>query len=230
MLNHKVLAVITARGGSKRLPKKNLRTLDGQSLLERTIKASINAKSVDRTVLSSDCPEIIKAGIACGCDVPFIRPPELATDDASSEDVLEHAIKKLPFFEWVMLLQPTSPFRTSDDVDLAFKLLRQVNRSSCVGVKRLQSGIELKGEHLFNGEVFSSNGQKKVSSDREFGVNFALNGAIYICKTEFFLRKKKLIGTETVGIEMSAKKSLDIDTLGDLELALALLEGSNEVR
>ena len=113
MPNQNILAVITARGGSKRVPKKNLRMLGDQSLLERTVTASMRSQSVDRTIVSSDCPEIIRAALRYGCDVPFIRPSRLATDDARSEDVLEHAINNLPAFDWVLLLQPTSPFRTS---------------------------------------------------------------------------------------------------------------------
>ena len=89
MHEQRVLAVITARGGSKRVPQKNLRKLGNQSLLERTVEASIGSSIVDRTVLSSDCPRIVKEAVRCGCEVPFIRPPELATDGAMSEDVLD---------------------------------------------------------------------------------------------------------------------------------------------
>ena len=224
MHKQRVLAVITARGGSKRVPQKNLRKLGDQSLLERTVKASIGSSIVDRTVLSSDCPRIAKEAVCCGCEVPFIRPPELATDGAMSEDVLMHAVNNLPFFDWVLLLQPSSPFRTSEDIDLAFALARKFNRNSCVGVTPFQSDTILNEKYLFNGDVFVPNPQNHEFFEGEGGEVFILNGAIYLIKTSHFLHTKKLVDTDTIGIQMSAKKSLDIDTFDDLHSAAKFME------
>jgi len=224
MANNEVLAIITARGGSKRLPKKNLRKLGGHSLLSRTIEASINAKSVNKTVLSTDCSEIAKEALKHGCDVPFIRPPELATDEASSEDVMLHAIDNLPIFEWVLLLQPTSPFRTSEDIDLAFKLVKRLNRNSCVGVTSLKSHTNPAEKYLFAGDVFIPHNQKVESFKRKQKGSFILNGAIYLIKTSLFLHTKKIVDADTAGIHMSEKKSLDIDTFKDLRLAAKFME------
>lgn len=224
MPNQNILAVITARGGSKRVPKKNLRMLGDQSLLERTVTASMRSKCVDHTIVSSDCAEIIEAARRYGCDAPFIRPSELATDDARSEDVLEHAIKNSRAFSWVLLLQPTSPFRTSNDIDSAFTLLKEINRKSCVGVTRIQPGKFVTESHLFNGDVYFSNSQEHTYVDRKLGLRFALNGSLYFIKTSHFLSTKNLVDPETVGMDMSAKKSLDIDTFKDLKSALELLE------
>ena len=224
MSNQRTLAVITARGGSKRVPQKNLRKVGNQSLIERVVKASMGSKNVDRTVLSSDCPKITKEALKYGCDIPFTRPSELATDGALSEDVLEHAISNLPGFDWILLLQPTSPFRTSEDIDLAFTLAKKFNRNSCVSVTPLRQGADLNKRNLFDGDVFISSTEKRDLFIRRQGYDFILNGAIYLIKTSIFLCTQKLVTSDTIGIEMSPKKSLDIDTFHDLELASKLME------
>lgn len=224
MHEQRVLAVITARGGSKRVPQKNLRKLGKQSLLERTVEASLGSSIVDRTVLSSDCPKIMKDAVRCGCEVPFIRPPELATDGAMSEDVLTHAINNLPFFDWVLLLQPSSPFRTSDDIDLAFELTEKFNRNSCVGVTKIQSGTDLDQKYFFHGDVFAPTSHENGFFEQNYREVFILNGAIYLIRTSHFLRTKKLVDANTIGIQMSAKKSLDIDTFDDLHRAAKFME------
>ena len=224
MHEQRVLAVITARGGSKRVPQKNLRKLGKRSLLERTVEASLGSSIVDRTVLSSDCPKIVKDAVLCGCEVPFIRPSELATDGAMSEDVLAHAINNLPFFDWVLLLQPSSPFRTSDDIDLAFALTEKFNRNSCVGVTKIQSGTDLDQKYFFHGDVFAPTSHENGFFEQNYREVFILNGAIYLIRTSHFLRTKKLVDANTIGIQMSAKKSLDIDTFDDLHRAAKFME------
>ena len=224
MHEQRVLAVITARGGSKRVPQKNLRKLGKRSLLERTVEASLGSSIVDRTVLSSDCPKIMKDAVRCGCEVPFIRPSELATDGAMSEDVLAHAINNLPFFDWVLLLQPSSPFRTSDDIDLAFELTEKFNRNSCVGVTKIQSGTDLDQKYFFHGDVFAPTSHENGFFEQNYREVFILNGAIYLIRTSHFLRTKKLVDANTIGIQMSAKKSLDIDTFDDLHRAAKFME------
>ena len=223
MTNKKVLAVITARGGSKRVPRKNLRKLGDQTLLGRTVNAALNSEIVDRCILSSDCSKIIEEALDYACDVPFVRPSELATDSAKSEDVLEHALNNLPGFDWVLLLQPTSPFRTSDDIDSAFKLVNKINRNSCVGVTRVRSPIVGTVQHPFDGDVFNAADQKQQRFNVTSRVNFAINGAIYLIKTSQFQSTKRLVDPGTVGIEMSAKTSLDIDTFEDLKSASELM-------
>jgi len=223
MANKKVLAVITARGGSKRVPRKNLRKIGDQTLLGRTVQAALNAETVGRCILSSDCSEIIKDALDYGCDVPFVRPLELATDKARSEDVLEHALNNLPGFDWVVLLQPTSPFRTSGDIDSAFDLVQKITRTSCVGVTRVQSPMTTSVQHPFDGDVYNATAQKQQRFNEGSRVSFALNGAVYLIKTSHFLSTKRLVNPGTVGIEMSTKSSLDIDTFEDLRSASELM-------
>jgi len=224
----RVLSVITARGGSKRLPQKNLKKLCGQTLIERTVRASLGSKNVDQTILSSDCSKIIEEALRCGCDVPFTRPSHLATDDTKSEEVLEHAIKNLPIFDWVLLLQPTSPFRTSEDIDSAFTLLRSLDRNSCVGVTKQQAGVDQRNKTLFSGDVYPIDCWENGRVNKKLDEDYALNGSIYLIKISEFLEKRELVNAKTIGVAMSAKKGLDIDTFEDFELASALMESHND--
>ena len=118
----KILAVITARGGSKGLVRKNILDLAGMPLIAWTIQAAKQSKYINRVVLSSDDDEIMTVAEKYGCEVPFRRPAMLASDDASSLDVLFHAIGEVSGYDYVILLQPTSPLRTSTDIDDAFDL------------------------------------------------------------------------------------------------------------
>ncbi len=126
MINGKsVLAVIPARGGSKRVPRKNLREYQGKLLIEWAWFAAMRSKYIYKLFLSTDDEEIAAVGRRYNITV-LTRPPELATDDASTEDVLRHALKVYPA-DWVVLLQPTSPLRTSEDIDACIERAQMGN-------------------------------------------------------------------------------------------------------
>jgi N-acylneuraminate cytidylyltransferase len=112
-----VLGVILARGGSKGFPRKNVRELAGKPIIAWTIEAGHESEHLDRLILSSDDEEIMAVAEEYGCDVPFRRPEKLVQDDTSSMDALLHAMKQVPDHDYVVLLQPTSPLRTAEDVD-----------------------------------------------------------------------------------------------------------------
>ena len=120
-----VLALVPARGGSKGLPGKNIRPAAGRPLLDYTVAAARSSACIDRVVLSSDDEAIMRVARASGCEVPFRRPAALATDEATSIDVVLHALDQLPPHDLVVLLQPTSPLRTAADIDGACRLLLQ---------------------------------------------------------------------------------------------------------
>ena len=114
----KVLGVITARGGSKRIKRKNVRGLKNKPLIVWTIEAAQKSRFFNRLILSSEDNEIIKIGLDYGLEVPFVRPEELATDEATSLDVVLHAVKNIDFTpDIVVILEPTSPLRTVEDID-----------------------------------------------------------------------------------------------------------------
>ena len=122
-----VLAVIPARGGSKGVPKKNIRETAGKPLLAWTTEEARKSKYIDRMILSSDDKEIIKVSEKCGLEIPFIRPMELALDESSTEDAILHAIKQVPGYEYVLVLQVTSPLRTVEDIDGCIEKCKREN-------------------------------------------------------------------------------------------------------
>ena len=120
-----VLAVITARGGSKGLPGKNLAPFRGEPLIARTIRAAQGAPSIDRLILSSDDPAIMETARSLGCEAPFQRAAELASDTAASIDVLLDAADRAPGYDIVVLLQPTSPLRTAGDIEATLAVMAE---------------------------------------------------------------------------------------------------------
>ena len=132
----RVLGLIPARGGSKGLPGKNLLDACGRPLIGWSVKSALDSRTITRTVTTTDSPEIAAVAAQQGSDVPFMRPAELATDEAGMMETVFHALDQLPNFDYVMLLQPTSPLRTAEDIDTAFQLLRDSGANSCVSVTR----------------------------------------------------------------------------------------------
>jgi N-acylneuraminate cytidylyltransferase len=214
-----VLALIPARGGSKGLPRKNILSVGRKPLIAWTIEAALKSNIIDQVVLSSDDDEIIEISKAWGCSVPFRRPKHLANDTASSIDVVLHAIDQLPGFDYVILLQPTSPLRTDSDIDGAFNQLKSTGAPSCVSVceteqspywmyfleddKKLHAILPL---HL------------SASRRQDLPTIYVLNGAIYIARVDWLLKTKSFITDDTVAYVMSQHNSIDIDTAEDFEI------------
>lgn len=134
-MNSKILAIIPARGGSKGVPRKNIRELAGKPLIAWTIEEAKKSKYIDRLILSTEDDEIIEVAKQYGCEVPFKRPIELAQDDTPGIDPVLHAIEQCPGYDYVVLLQPTSPLRTVDDIDGCIEqLLSSDGTNFCVSV------------------------------------------------------------------------------------------------
>ena len=118
---HNVIAIIPARGGSKGIPRKNLKTLGGKPLIAWTIQAALKSKTIDRVIVSTEDNEMADIAQEWGAEVPFIRPTELAQDKSTAMETVFHALEMIPNYEWVFLLQPTSPLRTTADIDNIFE-------------------------------------------------------------------------------------------------------------
>jgi len=222
-----VLAIITARGGSKGLPGKNIRLLAGKPLIAWTVEAALGAHSIERVIVSTDAPEIAEAARAAGAEVPFLRPAELATDDATSVDVLVHALEACPGHENFVLLQPTSPLRTAADLDQAFARMQAVGAEGCVAVCEATEPPWL---------MYGTSGLgwlEPVLPPLRGGMRrqdlppvHLLNGAFYFMRRDVFLRDRKLLTPRCIGYAMPKARSIDIDTLADFsraEYALATL-------
>jgi N-acylneuraminate cytidylyltransferase len=224
-----VLALVTARGGSAGLPRKNLREVGGKTLLVRAVEAGQGAATVDRVVLSSDDPEIIQAAILAGCDVPFLRPAGLASDQARSIDVVRHALKTLPEgYDLVALLQPTSPLRTAGDVEAAIELCVRHGAPACVSVCAADKPpfwMHELDERLSLQPILPE--YQRASRRQDLPQAFAVNGAVYVACTDLIRAQDSFIGPGTIGYVMPRERSIDIDDELDLVLAEALAARSS---
>jgi CMP-N-acetylneuraminic acid synthetase len=214
----KTLGLILARGGSKRVPRKNLRLLGGKPLINWTVDAALAATSLDRVILSTDDAEIAATAVAAGCDVPFMRPPELATDTTTSADVVRHALAAIDAaatFSRLVLLQPTSPLRTSEDIDGAVALARGQDLASVVGICPAESVPAHLFWHEADGRLSSVIGApfEEIAGRRsqDCRPGYRLNGAVYVARLDWFLAGGELIGPDSVGYVMPRERSVDID-------------------
>jgi N-acylneuraminate cytidylyltransferase len=213
-----VQAVITARGGSRRLPRKNVLPLAGLPLIAWTIRAAQAATLIDDLILSSDDAEIRDVSSALGCRIPFVRPSELASDAARSIDVLRHAIgAQTRTFDITVCLQPTSPLRTAEDIDGAVRLCIESGAPTCASVTDVSKQQRL---------VYGLSGDRRlrrITGSVDAGArSFMLNGAVYVARTEW-LKTGELIGPETVAWVMPSHRSIDIDEHLDFRIAEMLL-------
>ena len=224
----RVLALIVARGGSKGLPRKNVKIAGGRPLIAWTIEAALAARAVGSVVLSSDDEEIMAVARDWGCEVPFVRPSELATDQATSMDVVRHALSLLPAYEFVMLLQPTSPMRTGADIDAAFELMLARNAPSCVSVTE----VEQSPYWMYRVEPDDRLASllpppPRASRRQDLPVVHTLNGAIYLARVDWLLAQGGFVNEGTVGYQMPRERSIDIDTADDFEAFCRRVDGSN---
>jgi CMP-N-acetylneuraminic acid synthetase len=223
------LAVIPARGGSKGLPGKNIRDLAGKPLIAYTIEAALNADFIDRVVVSTDDTKIAEVAVKYCAEVPFLRPAELASDTAGSVDVVIHTLdfyrSKGTIFENIILLQPTSPLRDTNDIKGAFELYRGNKCDSVISVCEamvhplllrtighegcMKEFVEQKDKHLRRQDM------EKV---------YQLNGAIYITAADKLIASHSFYGDANLPYIMSQENSIDIDCALDLQLAELILK------
>lgn len=220
----KILAIIPARGGSKGIPRKNIRLLAGKPLVAHTIEQALRARQVNRTIVSTDDTEIAKVAQQYGAEV-VMRPPELATDTASSESVLLHVLSFLEEKEGyvpslVVFLQPTSPLRQPDDIDNAINKLIKDNADSlfsCCGLHNFYWRLE-------GGRPVSVNYDYQHRPRRqEFTPEYIENGSIYVTKTEIIKQYGNRLGGSVTLYEMNPLDSFQIDTPEDFLLLERLI-------
>jgi CMP-N-acetylneuraminic acid synthetase len=215
-----VIAIITARGGSKGLPRKNLALLGSKPLIAYSILAAQNARCVQECFISSEDSEILKVAKDYNCP-SLKRPPELAGDCSRSEDVVEHALieisKSSQLPEWGLLLQPTSPLRNEKHIQQAFEQTQKTACKSLISVCALE-------HHPFKalindlGFLKPAFGVSALSSPRQgLPEAYRQNGAIYLFRIRDFLEQKTFFLPPVLSYEMSEDESIDIDSAEDLK-------------
>ena len=229
-----ILALIPARGGSKGLPRKNIRPLLGKPLIAWTIEQAKASKYIDRVVVSTDDEEIADVAKKYGAEVPFMRPKELATDEAKGIDVVFHAMgwfrknEKNKQYDLIMLLQPTSPLRTADDIDKAIELLFLKKAKAIVSVCEVDHH-PLWANTLPENRCMKDFIRKKIMNKnrQELPTFYRLNGAIYLAYWDYIKEQKGFFGKETFAYIMPKERSVDID--GEIDLRLAEILGENSI-
>ena len=220
----KILALITARGGSKGIPYKNIKPLGGKPLIQWTIEAALASKYIDKLVLSSDDAAIIKVASDAGCSVPFVRPQELATDTSTSMEVILHALENVGGdFDCLLLLQPTSPFRTVEHIDAMIEFAINQNADMVISIARVKKHpaylYQLDGDNLK--PFFSTHHQLRR---QDMPLTYEHNGAMYFSKIDFLKRVKSYNVEQAIGYEMSGIANLDIDEQDDWDYAEYVIE------
>jgi CMP-N,N'-diacetyllegionaminic acid synthase len=226
----KVLSIIPARAGSKGIANKNIIDLYGKPLLVWSIEASLNSKYISKTVVSSNGDAILKIAEEFGAEM-IKRPQNLAQDASSSEAVIEHMLQTLgddlDAFEYLILLQPTSPLRDHNDIDNAFEMLLNSDADALISVYEEDNKILKAFKENSDGYIEGiANNEYPFMPRQELPSVYMSNGAIYIIKISEFLKSKKLFCEKTIAYTMSKEKSLDIDTREDLEKAKLYMEST----
>lgn len=210
------LAVIPARGGSKGVPRKNVRDLNGKPLIAWTIEEAKKSQYISNIILSSEDSEIIKEAKKYGCEVPFIRPMKLAQDDTPGIDPVLHAINQCPGYDYVVLLQPTSPLRKAEDIDGAIQMLLDKGVEYCVSVTEPDKSPYWMYKVDNNGHMEQIIEQDNYAVRRQdLPKVFSLNGAVYVAQIESLKNTKSFLNEETVAFKMPRSRSIDIDTEED---------------
>jgi N-acylneuraminate cytidylyltransferase/CMP-N,N'-diacetyllegionaminic acid synthase len=230
-----VLALITARGGSVTLPRKNILPFCGKPLIAHSIEAARAAQeagaAIDRIVVSTDDEEIAEISRRHGAEVPFIRPASLSGPDTPSLPVVKHAVEFLEkrrsrAYEWIFLLQPTSPLRTAADILEALALAAKPGTTAVIGVTSANSSHPVK-LRLIEGEVLKyylkdGEGQKR-RQDFAYDI-YRTNGAVYLARRDVLMEQESFYGSRPLALVMPPERSVDIDTELDFEIAAFLFK------
>lgn len=225
MINGKsVMAIIPARGGSKGIPKKNIKMLHEKPLIAWSIEEAKKSCYIDKLIVSSEDEEIIEVSKQWGAEVPFKRPSELAQDDTPGIDPVLHAVKYFSDYDYIVLLQPTSPLRMVEDIDGAIQLCDEKKADSCVSVTEssvtpywmYHIGIEGFLQPLFKDSETPYQRQKAPTF-------YELNGAVYVATRNSLLLNRAFLQENTLPYIMPRERAVDIDDMLDFEYCAFLL-------
>lgn len=224
----KILGLIPARGGSKTIPRKNLKLLAGKPLIAWTIEESHKSQYIDRLILSSEDAEIISVAQKWGCEVPFIRPAELAEDDTPSIETVIHAINKIgESYDYIVLLQPTSPLRSVNDIDDCIGYCVQKDADVCISVSVVEKNPYWMYTLNQAGKLISLlQSETYISRRQDLPPIYAPNGAIYIAKTEYIKKEKHFLTEHSLAYIMTPENSWDIDNELDFLICSLLIWSS----
>ena len=236
MINGKsVLAVIPARGGSKGLPKKNILPLVDKPLIAWSIEVGKESKYIDKLIISTDDKKIVDVAESYRCEVPFIRPEKLSSDEAATIDVLIHAFKYFTenneVYDYLILLEPTSPLRDSNDIDIAMDMLdsNRERADSIVGVAKVEATHPVFDVRINDGGLIEPYATENFSTFRRQEIEdlYHFEGSLYISDTKVLLKEKTFYHERTLPYIVPRWKSLEIDEMVDMITAEALINNKS---
>lgn len=232
--NPSIVCIITARGGSKSIPRKNVLPLGGKPVIAWSIEAALQSPSVSRVIVSTDDEEIAEVSRDWGAEVPFMRPAELAGDDTPHLAVMFHAIRWLEsdqgtLPEFILLLQPTSPLRTSEDIEAAVRIAVEQNADSVLGVTELASHPYQARRTADDGTLteFIANSPAPGTSKtrrQEFPTAYRINGSIYLTRTEVLRDQHTFEPPRTFPYVLPSHRSWELDEPWELYVANLIME------
>ena len=214
-----LVCLIPARGGSKEIPNKNKKLFCGKPLIQWTIECALSSKKIDRTIVSTDDPEIAEISKQNGAEVPFLRPPKLALDNSPTVETVIHCLENISNVNSLLLLQATSPLRTEEDIEGILAMQRKHSAESIVSINKVSEHPS----YMFNlnlGNKLSPFIEEDLPYRRQdLEEIYILNGAMYFINVDLLIKEKKLINSSSLGYIMPLERSIDIDTQDDWNLA-----------
>ncbi len=228
----KVLAVIPARGGSKGVPRKNIRKVGGKPLIAYTIETAVALKSLfHRIVVSTDDEEIARVAEQFGAEIPFIRPPELAGDKVKMIPVLQHTVRAIEEMDqvqmdWVMLLQPTAPFRSQEDIRAAMEIAESSKHDSVISVVQVFAVHPVLMKKIENNSLLPYM-VEEVEGTRRQDYNppaYMRNGAIYLTRRNVLMNQSSIWGKSISPLVMPEERSVSVDSEMDMKLVELILQ------
>ena len=227
----KILTVIPARGGSKGIPRKNIVKINDRPLIDYTIQAALQVSRINHVIVSTEDEEIASISRGLGAEVPFMRPNHLAVDQAQSAPVVIDALYRMEEinnikYDAVLMLQPTSPLRTSKHIEKALDLFFSQECDSVVSVVSVGGTHPFRMKRLVDDRLvnYIDQGFWDMRPRQELPPVYIRNGSIYLIERDVLINKGQMIGEKCLGMVMGDKESINIDTPLDLKLAELLLE------
>ncbi|MFL0197700.1 acylneuraminate cytidylyltransferase family protein [Clostridium sp. WILCCON 0269] len=229
-MNKSFLAIIPARSGSKGIIDKNIKEINNKPLMVYTIDACIKSKIFDGIIVSTDSEKYAKIAENYGASVPFLRPDELSTDTASNHDVILHVLNEIKkmgnSYDYIVLLQPTSPLRNGKHILESVDKLLNYDANSIVSICEVDhpSNINIVLDSNMRLDFLFDDNKKMRRQDME--KEYRINGAIYICKTDYFLKYKSFYREKSYPYIMDKISSIDIDDIYQFEFVKFIINNN----
>jgi CMP-N,N'-diacetyllegionaminic acid synthase len=230
--NKKILCIVPARKNSKGLKDKNIKKINNKELFMWPLLAAKKSKYIDTLIISTDSEKIIDLAKKRNFYVPFKRPSKLALDTSKSSDVILHALnffkRKKMFFDYIVMLEPTSPLTTEKEIDQAIRLIHKKNGNSLVSICESEKYSPIFHFKLDNNLLLKNYLNKEPTRRQDIPKTYYMDGSVYVAKVQNFMKNKTFVGKNTLGMILPKIKSFEIDDLIDYQIVKFLKTNENK--